>query len=115
MNHHYSLAQLIALPLTPPQMLRLAAEVNLPFAGIRLLPTAPGGLHYPLMDDPALLRETLAVIAGTGTRVLDLEVVRIAADFDVSRYTAFMAVGQQLGAKHILVAGDDADLEAGAG
>jgi len=100
----------MALPYAPPRMVQLAADTGCAAAGIRLLPTTLGGLHYPLMDDPAMLRETLAVIAGTGARVLDLEVLRIDPDFDARRLARFLEVGEQLGARHILVAGDDPDV-----
>lgn len=105
----YSLAQLTALPYAPPQMVRLAAASGCAAAGIRLLPASPGGTHYPLMDDAPLRRETLAAIRDTGVRVLDLEVLRIGADFDPGACAAFLATGAELGAKHILVAGDDPD------
>ena len=105
----YSLAQLIALPYTPPQMLRLAAETGCAGAGIRLLPASPGGVAHRLMDDAPLLRETLAMIADTGVRVLDIEVLRIDNGFDVRTVQRAFEVGAQLGAKHILVAGDDTD------
>jgi sugar phosphate isomerase/epimerase len=105
----WALAQLMALPYSPPKMIQLAADTGCAGAGIRLLPTTPGGLHYPLMDDARMLRETLAVIADTGARVFDLEVLRINERFDVRDYARFLATGQQLGARHILVAGDDPD------
>jgi sugar phosphate isomerase/epimerase len=103
----WSLAQLIALPYAPPKMLQLAADTGCAGAGIRLLPTTPGGLHYPLMTDAAMLRETLAVLAATGVAVFDLEVLRINERFDVREHARFLATGEQLGARHILVAGDD--------
>jgi len=109
MTRTYSLAQLMALPLAPAQMVQLAAQTGCAAAGIRLLATAPGGQAYPLMERPDLLRETLAAIADTGVKVLDLEVVRINPGFDVRHYQRFLEVGAQLGAAHILVAGDDAD------
>jgi sugar phosphate isomerase/epimerase len=105
----WALAQLMALPYSPPRMVRLAAETGCAAAGIRLLPTTVGGLHYPLMDDAPMLRETLAAMQGTGVKILDLEVLRINERFDVRMYDRFLAVGEQLGAKHILVAGDDPD------
>ncbi len=105
----YSLAQLMALPLNPAQMLRLAARTGCAAAGIRLLPTAPGGIHYPLMTDAAGLREALAVMRDTGVKVLDLEVVRLDAAFDPARFEPFLACGAELGAAHVLVAGDDPD------
>ncbi|VTU31872.1 Xylose isomerase-like TIM barrel [Variovorax sp. PBL-H6] len=109
MKHRYSLAQLIALPFSPPEMVQLAADTGCAAAGIRLLPTTPGGLHYPLMDNPAMLRETLARMEATGVEILDLEVLRINADFDVHAYRRFLEVGAKLKARHILVAGDDPD------
>lgn len=109
MTRLYSLAQLMALPYAPPQMVQLAADTGCAAAGVRLLPASPGGKAYPLMDDAPMLRETLAVIASTGVKVLDLEVIRLAAGFDPRDYLRFMEVGAQLGAAHILVAGDDPD------
>jgi sugar phosphate isomerase/epimerase len=90
-------------------MVQLAADTGCAAAGVRLLPTSSGGPAYRLMDDPALLRETLAVQRGTGVRILDLEVVRLNARFELAHYLAFLGVGQQLGAAHVLVAGDDPD------
>ena len=110
MTRTYSLAQLMALPYGPPEMVQLAADTGCAAAGIRLLPASPGGVHYPLMDDPAMLRETLARIEGTGVQVLDLEVIRLAPDFEVERFLPFMEVGAKLRARHILVAGDDTDI-----
>lgn len=104
-----SLAQLIALPYSPPQMVELAAATGCQGVGLRLLPTSPGGPHYPLMDEPALLRETLARLSDTGVQVMDLEVVRLNEHFNVARFLPLLEVGQRLGARHLLVAGDDTD------
>jgi len=109
MRAGFALAQLIALPYTPPQMVKLAAEAGCTGVGVRLLPTTPGGRCYPLMEDAAMLRKTLAVIADTGVKVLDLEVLRIGEHFDVGSHERFLEVGKLLGARHILVAGDDPD------
>ncbi len=109
MKRRLSLASLMALHYPPPQFVRLAAEVGCDAVAVRLAPTTPGGLAYPLMDDAPLLRETLATMAGTGVAVLDLELVRLGPAFDVHAWERFAAVGAQLGAKHVLVIGDDAD------
>ena len=111
MTRTYSLAQLMALPYSPPEMIQLAADTGCAAAGIRLLPASPGGVHYPLMDNPAMLTETIARMQDTGVQVLDLEVIRLAADFQVERFLPFMEAGAKLRAKHILVAGDDPDTE----
>lgn len=107
MDPRISMACLTALNLTPPQLLRVAARAGCASVGVRLLPAAPGGLAYPLMNDRPLLEETLAAMADTGAAVFDLEIIRLDAQFDVGRYVPFFEVGQRLGAKAILVGGDD--------
>ena len=103
----YSLAQLTALPYAPPQMVQLAADSGCTACGIRLLPAAPGGMHHPIAPASAALAETRARIDATGVRVLDLEIIRIGAAFDARAHEAFFEVGAALGARHVLVAGDD--------
>lgn len=105
----FSLAQLTTLTLSPPEMVLLAHRTGYDMTGVRLLPSAPGGIAYPLMDNPAMLRETLACIKDTGTKIFDLEMIRIDPHFNIKNYLAFMEVGAKLGAKAILVAGDEPD------
>ena len=105
----YSLAQLTVLEAAPPTLVRIASQAGYDGAGLRLLPATPGGVAYPLMDDAAQLRETLAVLRDTGVQVFDLEIIRLNADFNVNDYRAFFETGQQLGAQAILVGADDPD------
>lgn len=109
MKRVFSLAQLTTLSLSPPEMVSLAHRAGYDFTGVRLLPSAPGGIAYPLMDNPGMLRETLARMEDTGTRIFDLEMIRIDAHFNVKDYLSFFEVGAKLGAKAMLVAGDDPD------
>ncbi len=104
-----SIAHLTALPLKPPELVQLAADAGCTACGLRLLPANPGGPAYPLMHDEPMLRETLACMQGTGVRVLDLEVMRLTAGFEVAPLQAFFETGQRLGARCILVLGDDPD------
>jgi sugar phosphate isomerase/epimerase len=107
MERSISLAHLTVLDLAPPQVVETAAAAGYTHAGIRLLPSSPGGLAYPLMDDPALLRETRQRLQDTGVKLFDLEIVRLGADFDARAYQRFCEVGAELGAHSILVGGDD--------
>jgi sugar phosphate isomerase/epimerase len=61
------------------------------------------------MDNLSLLNETLSCMADTGVKVFDLELIRLDEAFDVEHYRGFLEVGAKLGAKAILVAGDDSD------
>jgi sugar phosphate isomerase/epimerase len=105
----YSLAYLTAASLAPPDAVRLAAELGYRDVGLRLLPAAPGGGSQPLHTDRALLRDTLAALADTGTGVFDLEIIRLAPDFRAGDYGAFLETGRRLDARAVLVAGDDPD------
>lgn len=109
MTRNYSLAQLTTLELNPPAMIATAAKAGYQACGIRLLPVKPGGIGYPLMDDPALLNETLARMKDTGVKVADLEIIRLTESFNAQDYLPFFEVGQKLGATNILVAGNDPD------
>jgi sugar phosphate isomerase/epimerase len=106
----YSLAQLTALTCPPPQMVKLAADTGCAACGVRLLPAAPGGVHHAMTPGSTMLAETLAASRDTGVRVLDLEIIRITPVFDARAYGAFFEAGAALGARHVLVAGDDADV-----
>ena len=104
-----ALAQLTALELAPPDFVAVGAANGCASAGLRLIPVVPGGGAYPLMDDPALLRETLRVMADTGTGIGDLEIVMLRPDTDLAQFMPFLEVGGRLGARHVLVAGYDPD------
>ncbi|MBR1189500.1 TIM barrel protein [Bradyrhizobium sp. AUGA SZCCT0169] len=105
----FSLAALTVLDLAPPALIDIAAACGYDAVGIRLLPAMPGGIAYPL-EDKASLKETLARLDATGIRVADLEVVALRPETDLAGFSAFFETGARLGARHILVAGYDADL-----
>lgn len=106
----FSLAALTVLDLAPPALIDVAAACGYDAVGIRLLPTMPGAIAYPLMDDKAAMKETLSRLDATGITVADLEVVALRPETGVAAFTAFFETGARLGAKHILVAGYDPDL-----
>jgi sugar phosphate isomerase/epimerase len=106
MSRAYSLSYLTAASLTPPQAVELAARLGYDYAGLRILPIAPGGGFAPLIDDVALLKETQARIRD-GAGVYDVEVVRIGPDFRVESVRPFLEVCGALGARAVLMAADD--------
>jgi sugar phosphate isomerase/epimerase len=106
----FSLAALTVLELAPPALIDVAASCGYDAVGIRLLAAMPGGIAYSLMDDQAALKETLARLDATGTKVADLEVVALRPETEIAAFSAFFETGARLGAKHILVAAYDPDL-----
>jgi sugar phosphate isomerase/epimerase len=105
----FSLAHLTLLQVAPAELVTLAARTGYQNVGLRLLPAAPGSIAYPLMQDAHALQETLSRMRDTGVGVFDLEIVRIDAGFQPRAYLPFFEVGARLGAKAMLVAGDDPD------
>lgn len=106
----FSLAHLTVLSLPPPEAIRVAARTGYQSVGLRLIAVTETSPGYPLMDDPAMLRETRAAIAETGVGVLDVEFVRITPELDVAGLEPFVAAGAELGAKHVITAPYDPDL-----
>lgn len=107
MTRQFCIGPLSALALPPPRLLQSAARAGADGVGVRLRAATPGGIAYRLMDDPAMLRETLAVKAATGLRILDIELVRLDPAFAIGDYAAFFATAAALGAAHVLVVADD--------
>lgn len=106
----FSLAHLTVLSLPPPEMITVAAATGYRHVGLRLIAVTPTTPGYPLMDDKAMLRETKRRLAGTGVSVLDIEFVRITPDFDVAAFEPMLAVGAELGARHVITAPYDPNL-----
>ena len=69
----FSLAALTVLDLAPPALIDVAASCGYDAVGIRLLPAMAGGIAYPLWDDEAEMKETLARLDATGIWVADLD------------------------------------------
>jgi sugar phosphate isomerase/epimerase len=111
MTRPISLAALTVLELTPPEMVSCAADAGFSHVGIRLLPATPTEPQYDLVGDTPLLREVEARLADTGVQVLDAEIFRLKPDTRVADYEAAIATAARLGARELLVAGNDPDDE----
>lgn len=108
MAHRLSLAFLTATGCTPAEAVRIAAETGYDMIGFRLLPSGTEA-PYPLMHDASTLNETLAALKDTGIEVGDVEIARLKPQTVVSGFESFLERAARLGARHILVAGDDPD------
>lgn len=109
MTAKLGLAALTVLDTAPLEQVDLAERHGFDTIGIRLLPAAPGTTAYPLHEDPAALDALLRRLADSPVDVFDLEIVRIGADFDPAHYIPLLEAGARLGAKAVLVGGDDPD------
>src|SRR5450631_323996 len=106
----FSLAHLTVLNLPPPEMIRVAARTGYHYVGLRMIAVTDTTPGYPLMHEPAMMRDTKAALADTGVRVLDIEFVKITPEIDVAGLERFVAAGAELGAEHVITAPYDPDL-----
>ena len=111
MHPEYSLAHLTVLGLSPPRMVAVAAQTGYSYVGLRLNAVTADEPRYPLHRDRTMLLETKRQLAATGVRVLDIELIRVTPDFDVRDYDELLDVSADLGARHLLAQGADANLE----
>ncbi|MDT1062584.1 TIM barrel protein [Paracoccus sp. CPCC 101403] len=110
MTHPLSLAFLTIFDADPVSAVRIAAATGYQMVGLRILPAAPGTESgYPLLEDDRVLAEVRAALADTGVKVGDVEIVRLKPQNDWDLLARFCARCEALDARHILVAGDDAD------
>ncbi len=105
-----ALAALSVLELSSPELVACAAQAGFSHVGIRLVPATPTEARYDIVGDTPLLRELEARLAGTGVKVLDAEIFRLKPETSVvADYEAAIATAARLGARELLVAGNDPD------
>lgn len=104
-----SLAALTVLELSPVEMVRCAADAGYTHAGIRLLPATANEPVWDIVADTPMRRELIATLAGSGVHTLDVEILRLQPATDVRDFLAVLEAGALLGARHVLVAGNDPD------
>ena len=109
MSAPLGLAALTVLDTAPLDHITLAERHGFDTVGFRLLPAAPGTTAYPIHEDPMVLREVAERLADSPVSLFDVEIIRIAPDFDASRYVPLLEASALLGARAVLVAGDDHD------
>jgi sugar phosphate isomerase/epimerase len=104
-----SLAALSVLELSPPEMVSCAAAAGYKHVGLRLLPATMQEVAWPMVGETSLVREVRTRLSDTGIGVLDVEILRLKPDTRVEDYQAALETGARLGARNVLVAGNDPD------
>ncbi len=109
MTHSYSMGYLTANGLPPVAAIELAARLGFDEISFRLLPAGRGDSPPPLMTDDRLLAEVMAALDAHGLTVSDAEMIRLGAETDLESFRPFLERVKGMGARHVLVAGDDTD------
>lgn len=106
-SHPLSLAALTVLELSPAEMVSCAADAGYSHVGLRLIPATDHEPAWPIVGDTPLVREIERRLADTSIEVLDIEIFRVKPDTRVESYRIALETGARLGARHVLVAGND--------
>ena len=101
-----SISHLTVLDAAPPELVTAAADAGFDAAGIRVWPAADEPA-YPVLGDTLMMRETIARLADTGTRVLDVEVLRLRPDSQMDGALRILDAGALLQARAVLVICND--------
>ena len=104
-----SLPHLTMLDASPPEVVRAAAAAGFDAVCLRLFPTMVGERQHPIIGDTPMMRETRAILAGTGLQVLDIEAIWLKPNTAPGNYLNGLEAAAQLGAKVIQSIGDDPD------
>lgn len=103
-----SLAHLTMIDASPLDLIDAAAAGGFDAIGPRIAAPQPGDvLAHPVIGNAPLIRELEARLAATGVQVWDIEVVWLAAHTIVADLAPMLELGQRLGARHLLVCGND--------
>ncbi len=106
-----ALAHLTFLDATPPRLVGLAAQAGFDAVGLRLHPSRVDEQPYPMVGNSAMRRETLAALRDTGIQVLDIEVIKLRPALDVKGLQSMLDASEELGARYLLVNGEDDNLD----
>jgi sugar phosphate isomerase/epimerase len=84
-----------------------ASYAEYDFVGLRLIPVTRDGAAWPLWSEKSMMAGTKARIADTGVRVLDVELVKLLPDTNVTEFLPCIEAATEIGARHILTQADD--------
>jgi len=104
MKRAIGLAALTVPELPPHEQVSVAAQAGYSHVGLRLIPVAGQPFHHALDVDEVEKR-----LAGTGVRVLDVEVFRLTPETRINEFESIMATAARFRATELLVHGADPD------
>jgi sugar phosphate isomerase/epimerase len=104
-----SLAHLTVLDAHPIELIDAALAGGFDTLGLRIVAPMPTDTIVPVIGDESLIRSIEERLDATGRRIFDIEAVWLMPHTDVAGLEPALALGSRLGAKHLLVVGNDPD------
>lgn len=104
-----SLDHLTVLDATPRELIEAAAAGGFDAAGLRIVPPQKTDSVAEVIGRPDVVRELKSLMRDTGVRIGLVESVWLAPDTNIAALEPALATGAELGARFVLVCGNDTD------
>jgi sugar phosphate isomerase/epimerase len=104
-----ALAHLTAIELSAPELIEAAAAGGFDAVTLRLLPPGPREQLSPLVTERPRLDDAVSRLRHHGLGVLDVEALRLSGALDLDSILPALEAAAALGARHLLVVGQEAD------
>ncbi len=104
-----SLAHLTVLKAHPLDLIELAAGAGFDAIGLRIWAPTSADTVEPVIDRPDLQIAIRRRLRDTGIRLHDVEAFWLLPDSDLARMRRAYEVGAELGARHVVLTGNDTD------
>jgi sugar phosphate isomerase/epimerase len=104
-----SLAHLTVLDASPLELVDAAHTGGFDSIGLRIVAPTAGDSIAPVIGNEVLIRQIEQRLRDTGIDILDIEAIWLGPDSDPESYEAAFETGGRLGARHVLVVGNDPD------
>lgn len=109
MTREYSLAHLSMIAVPPTRLADVAAGAGFEWFSLRLTPSPSTGVDHGYVGDERALEALRQHIADSGSRLLDLEVIRMKSPESVAESIPLLEAAQALGARYVIATVEDAD------
>ena len=104
-----SLAHLTVMKADPVELIEIGARAGFDAVGLRVAPPLPTDTIIPVVGDLPLQRRIKKHLSDAGIALLDVEAFWLMPGNDLQRMKIAVEVGAELGAKHVLIVGNDPD------
>lgn len=109
MVREYSLAHLSMIAVPPARLADAAAGAGFDWFSLRLTPSPSTGIDHAILRDEAAMERLRQHIDSCGSRLLDLEVIRMTGPDSVSEASPLLEAAEALGARYVIATVEDAD------
>jgi len=104
-----SLAHFTVIDADPLGLIEAAVAGDYDAIGLRVVAPFPSDHVFPVIGDTGLIRRIKARLADTGIKLFDVEAIWLHPDTDVSRLEPAFDLAVELGARYVIVTGNDPD------